>query len=1079
MNLDQIPSDFSFPKNEEKISLTWKEQNIYQQQIDKNQNGPIFNFNDGPPFTSGSLHLGHLHISSIKSCILNYMSMNGYNVLNKIGYDVHGLPIEQAISKLLNLKTKQEIENFGINKYNAICKETINKYSKSWNPIFERIGRFVDFDNQYKTMDTNYMETCWWVFKQLWEKQLVYKGYKIMPYSTGCQTPLSNFEANGEDNYKDIDDPSIYVKFAVKNTEKTFLVAWTSTPWTLPSNLSLCVNSKLKYHKIQDQKTKEIYILMENTADKIYNLSKKQTEKPYKILEYFMGENLRDLEYEPIFDYFKLGRIFKIICDDFVESTSGTGIVHLAPSHGQEDFDTCILNNIVQIEEVGDFCPIDDIGCFTEQVADLKGIYFRDANEIIIKKLKDQNILLKKETYRHSYPFCWRTDTPLIYKAISSFFIRVTAIKEQMVENNKKTNWIPENIGKVRFHQWLENAKDWGVSRSRIFGTPIPVWLSEDGEEMVCIGSIDELMKLTGLKERPLDIHPEFINHLTIPSKMGKGLLKRTTDIFDCWFESGCVPYGQLHYPFENQNYFDDKEFLCDFICEALDQIRGWFYTLTVLSVALFNKPAFKNVICSGLILAKDGRKFAKKYGNFVPPLEIINRNSSDALRLYLTGSPAAHADSFKFNEEDIGNITKKFIQWLNGVKFFIEHTIKLEKDGYKLDLEAYKRSTNITDNWILTRLRSLVMTINNEIKLFQVYKIKDQIMDFIEDLTNWYIKFNRNRLKGRFCCKEEQTIALSTLIKVLNSFSKITAPFTPFLSETIYQKLNFGNKKMSIHLDNFPKIEEFPNDPIIERKMKRLQEISGIVRSLRSKSKASQSIKIPLKSVTLLTNDQEYLEDIVEFERYLKEEINALKVNYVNNNNNNIKYNVIINQKIFGSKFKSHSKKAKELIDKCDQQLILNFMNSDKNELKFDNFIFSKEDFLIKTEFIGKLEKEELFGLEKDILIIVDFEHNEEVIEHHIMRMFIYNVQKMRKNTKLRPWNKINIYFKSDNTKIVSIICDKFYKKICEELIYNVDELKKEMKLDNIIIENEFEICGYKINVVITDPIGDFIINK
>ena len=807
--LRQYSSEFSFQEQEKVILKFWKEKEIYKKIVEKNKKGPIFNFIDGPPFVSSdSLHIGHILISSGKSSVLNYYQMLGYNVCNKLGFDVHGIPTEHRVSKLLNLMTPKDVEKFGIANYNKKCKEVIQSYSGAWQGTFDRVGRFLNYNNEYKTLDLKFMESVWWVFKQLWDKGLVYKGYRVMPYSTGCNTALSNFEASGIENYKEVIDPTAYVKFKLID-EDCYLIAWTTTPWTLPCNLALCVHPKLKYIKIHDMKNNEDYIISEKSLDRLYSTF----QKNFKTLGNLSGESLIGRSYQPQFDFFS-NRNFKIIGDDFVKEDEGTGIVHIAPAFGNDDFETCLKNNIINRESANEFCPVDENGCYTQKISPFQGMYVRDANMLIIEDLKKRGLLFKKEMYKHNYPFCWRTDTPLIYKLVSSVFIKVTDLKEKLLKNNKKINWIPENVGTGRFHQWLDNVKDWGVSRTRFFGTPLPLWISDDEQEIVCIGSLDELKKLAGLSEVPKDIHKEFIDEIKIPSqKGGSGMLKNIGLVFDCWFESGCVPYGQLHYPFENKDFFDDKEYLGDFVLEGIDQTRGWFYTLLVLSTALFDKPPFKNVICAGLILDEKGHKISKKLGNFIPPVEIFDQFGADATRMYLLSSPAILAEAFKFRKEDIANMIKKFIQILNANKFFIEYAIKLTKEKINVDFDAYKKSSNPTDCWMQARIGSFISFIQIEMGNYRLNKIWSHIHNFIEDLTNWYLKFNRNRLKGRFCTKEDQMAAFSTLFLALLNFAKISAPFIPFLAETLYQYLKPLlpiRSPDSVHLNNYPSASEF-----------------------------------------------------------------------------------------------------------------------------------------------------------------------------------------------------------------------------------------------------------------------------
>lgn len=1079
--LDQLPNNFSFPENEIYVLKFWKNQQIYKKIVLQNQHYVPYGFLDGPPFVSGTLHQGHCHISMMKSINNNYWTMKGYNVLNKIGYDIHGLPTELAANKLLGLKTNDDIKKYGLSKYNAFCVDMINGLMGSWHPIFDRIARFADFDgNEYKTMDLNFMESVWWIWNQLWNKGLIYKGYKIMPYSIECGTSLSASEATGDDVYKEICDVATYVKFQIKNKPNTYFVAWTTTPWTLPSNLALAMNSKLEYVTIKDQKTSDYYIVSKNSPDKLYSPPKKEDKiKPYEIISTHVGSEFENLEYVPILPYFN-ERTFAVHMADFVDETSGTGIVHIAPAFGSEDFDLCIKKKIVSIEEIGKYCPIDENGHFTDKVSDFSGLKVFDATPKIVLKLTAEGKLVRKENYRHRYPHCWRTDTPLIQKAVSSFFIKASALREKMVKNNEKVRWVPEQIGSGRFRSWLENANDWGVSRSRFFGTPIPVWISDDGEEMISIGSIQELCDLAGLDKKLDNIHPEFINNIKIPSKLGKGQLKWCGEVLDCWFESASVSLAQYHYPFENKEMVDNiikTGYLSEFICEGADQCNKWFYVLTVISTGLFDIPAFKNVICNGLILAEDGQKFSKRLANFKPPMQICDDIGADALRMYFTGSPAAHGGSFEFKIDKIAEINSKYIQWLNCNKFFIEHLTKYQKDGNTFNINSYTQSTNVTDNWILSRLCNVVSHINSHMDNYLFYKVKPEILDFIEDLTNWYIKFNRNRLRGRKCNAVEQGMALSTLYRVLVLFSRVAAPFVPFLSETLYQTLkpllDLKDQKESVHLCSYPQVSEFPNNAIVIRRMKRLQLVAGLVRALRSKTGKFQSARVPIKRVTIIHEDPEFIDDLRFFERYMSEEINTIQILY--SNNIATKYKLEPNNKNIGSTFKKLANEIKVKLLSLSQEEIQDYLVHKEEtglvlKLSQDvNVTLNESMFTVTKDEALELQAHELGLSSENCIVILDSTYDDQVIQLHLMRLFIVAVQSMRKKTSLRPWNKIGIYYDTNSSQVELAISSNL-QNINEELIYAVSKGKAQDLTEPIIISETVNLEGYIITITISD---------
>ena len=637
---------------EKNILNLWKINETFEKSLQKTKKYPIFTFYDGPPFATGLPHYGHILAGTIKDIICRYATMKNNYVPRRAGWDAHGLPIEYEIEKKLGIKTKSQVIDYGIGNYNKECESIVMRCADQWKYTINRIGRWIDFDNDYKTMDTNFMESVWWVFKELWKKDLVYKGFKIMPYSNACNTPLSNFEAKS--NYKDIHERSVIVTFPLVNENNTFFLVWTTTPWTLPSNIALCVNPNIIYVKLFDNINNKIYILAESLINSIF-----KNKKNYNILEKMKGIELKNIKYIPIFNYFEYLNTFKILIDDFVLDDSGTGIVHLAPAFGEDDFRVCIENNLITKDGTNLICPIDPNGSFTSKVKDFEGLKVKECDKEITDYLKSIGRLFKIINCVHSYPFCWRSDTPLIYKAVSCWFVNVEKIKDKIIENNKKINWIPGYVGEKRFHNWLKDTKDWCISRNRYWGTPLPIWVSDDMEEIVNIGSIDELSKLSGIKLT--NLHRHHLDKITIPSKMGKGKLKRVEEVFDCWFESGSMPYAQSHYPFENKDLFE-KNFPADFIAEGLDQTRGWFYTLMVLSTALFDKPAFKNVIVNGLVLAEDGKKMSKRLKNYPDPLNIVNKYGADALRMYLIDSPVVKAESLRFKESGVRTIANTVI---------------------------------------------------------------------------------------------------------------------------------------------------------------------------------------------------------------------------------------------------------------------------------------------------------------------------------------------------------------------------------------------------------------------------------
>ena len=1070
----QFPSEFDLVKNEEKIMKFHEEKEIYLKQRQQNLTNPKFQFLDGPPFCSGTLHTGHMLVSACKSALLNYKAMCGFNVQNKIGFDVHGVPSEGMCNRLLNLKTRQDVLNFGIDKYNAFCKKTINELSNSWEPMFKRIGRFVDYKNQYKTMDTAYMETCWWVIKQLWEKGLIYRGYKVLHFSTGMNTTISKQEAS--ENYKDVVDITVFVKFKVVDETDLYFVAWTTTPWTLPSNLALCVNSNLDYCIVRDHESNHRFLIGKDALSNLYPVNKKKDYvQPYDILENdIKGSSLVGKEYEPLFPYFVEGRKFKVISATFVTAETGTGIVHMAPAFGEDDFRTCVEHGVVDIKTLGEFCPINEEGKFTDKVKDYSGLYFLDANKVIIKDLKNANKCVKILDYRHSYPFCSRTNTRLLYMAVKSFFIDVPKIRDQMVENNKTVNWIPVNVGSGRVHNWLENAEAWPISRSRIFGTPLLFFKSDNDEEIVCFGSREELCKAANLEYNLADIHLEFVKDITISSSKGNGPLRFVGDVLDCWFESACAPLAQIHYPFENEQTFDNRETLVDFVLESSDQTTNWFYVLNVISTALFNKPAFKNVICTGLILAEDGSKISKSKGNYVPPEIVFNEHGGDGLRLYLMSSPAAHAGTFKFVSKDIAEVNKKLLQLYNVHRFFLEHAITFNKEGFHFTCSDYEKSTNIMDKWILARIGTLISKIRNNMDNYLIYKVYPDIQDFIEDLANWYIKFNRIRMKGRDITREEQGACLSTCWNVLFAFSKLLAPFAPFLSETFYQQLKIllpvGQQKESVHLCKFPVANDFLKDPEIERKMSRLQHVSGMVRYLRTTSKNHTSVKMPIESISILVKDTEYVSDLKEIEKYLIEDVNAFSIQY-GNLEGMVNYFVKPDDKIIGQKYRDKAKGIRAEILKLPSYIVEPFVNGlvDKLTVTLEGVEYELgRDALLPSSKMNYFPKEgEMVKFENSVMVICNFQCTEKVSKHYNKSLFIREVQDMRKTTNLHSWDKIGIYYRTDSIFLLNLLSE-FHDEISKNLLYEIkhDDARHESEI--IVSEKDCIIGQGRLHITI-----------
>jgi isoleucyl-tRNA synthetase len=865
-----------------------------------------FTFYDGPPFATGLPHYGHILAGTIKDTVTRYAAMTGHYVQRRAGWDCHGLPVEYEIDQKLNITHRDQVLEMGIDKYNATCRSIVTRYTSEWESTVTRLGRWIDFRNDYKTMDPTFMESVWWVFRQLFDKGLVYQGYKVMPYSTGCTTPLSNFEAGL--NYKDVKDPAVVVSFPIKGQDNVHFVAWTTTPWTLPSNLALCVNPNLDYVRVLDKATGKRYVLAQTRLVQLYPKIGSKKWKPenakdlYEIEETFKGTALVGQQYEPLFDFFadKSPEFFRVVSDTYVTDDAGTGVVHQAPAFGEDDYRVCLANNI--IVKGGDIpCPVDANGEFTDEVPFCKGIHVKKADDLIIPLLKEAGRLVQKDVLLHSYPFCWRSDTPLIYKAVPSWFVKVEQIRDQVVENNKATYWVPKEVKEGRFHNWLSDARDWAVSRNRFWGTPIPIWANEDLTEVLCIGSIDELAELSGV--RVDDLHRETVDKVEIPSKKSPGTtLKRVEEVFDCWFESGSMPYAQSHYPFENKDRWE-KGFPADFIAEGLDQTRGWFYTLMILSTALFNKPAFKNNIVNGMVLAEDGQKMSKRKKNYPDPNLVISRYGADALRMYLVNSPVVRAESLKFREDGVLGVVKEvFLPWYNAFRFFLQNIERWEKNGRKFspDTSVAKSSSNPTDIWIQAETQGLIKFVHEEMRAYRLYTVMPVLVKFITQLTNWYVRLNRDRLKGMEGdgdeADKEAEVGLHVLYDVLMDVTVLMGPFTPFITEFFYQHLRkfqpsyaqaadgggssnpvMRGKSDSVHFLPLPSYDESRLNTNAVESMEVLQSVVELGRNAREKRNIS--LRTPVKMITaVLSNPSPHVVEGITgpLKSYILSELNA-----------------------------------------------------------------------------------------------------------------------------------------------------------------------------------------------------------
>ncbi|MGI9256272.1 MAG: isoleucine--tRNA ligase, partial [Salinispira sp.] len=768
-----------FPRMEEDVLDFWKRENVFQRSIDQRENNEEFLFYDGPPFATGLPHFGHIVQGTIKDIIPRYQTMKGLRVERRFGWDCHGLPVEYEMEKELGISGHSQIEEYGVARFNEACRSIVLRYTAEWNRVVTRMGRWVDLENDYKTMDLDYMETIWWVFRQLWEKGLIYEGAYILPYSPQLATPLSNFEVN-LGGYKDVTDPAITVKFRVleqgdgsRPSGKLSFLAWTTTPWTLPSNLALALGEDIDYIRIAVGD--EEYILAENRVEHFY-----ANADEYEILERLPGSDLLNWRYEPLFPYYaelSAQGAFRTRAGSFVTTNEGSGIVHLAPGFGEDDYQALKDSGLpVPV-------PLDAEAKFTAEIPEFAGMFVKDADRHIIKDLKERDKLLRRENYLHSYPHCYRTGGPLIYRAISSWFVDIAQLKSTMIQANNRVHWMPEHLQQGRFGKWLENARDWAISRNRFWGNPIPIWKCDTCDRVECVGSLTELKQKSGREVQ--DLHKHIVDDLHWPCSCGEGTMSRVPEVLDCWFESGAMPYAQKHYPFENKDNFD-MNYPAHFIAEGLDQTRGWFYTLTVLAAALFEKPAFRNVIVSGLVLSEDGRKMSKSLRNYSDPEDVINTYGADAIRLFLTNSSLVKGEDLKYSDNGVKDVLKSVIIPLwSAYSFFVTYAnIDMVDPG-----TAPENPANPLDRWVLSALETLIEQVSTHLDNYDLQKAVAPIVRFIDQLNNWYIRRSRRRF-WRSANDADKMEAYATLHEVLVKLIKTAAPIIPFITESIYRNL-------------------------------------------------------------------------------------------------------------------------------------------------------------------------------------------------------------------------------------------------------------------------------------------------
>jgi isoleucyl-tRNA synthetase len=1001
-----------FPDREREVLEFWKAHGTFEKSIEQRRGATEYVFYDGPPFATGLPHYGHLLAGTIKDIVPRYQTMRGHYVSRRFGWDCHGLPVEYEVEQDLKISGKRDIEKMGVDVFNERCRSIVLRYTREWRDIVTRMGRWVDFDHDYKTMDPAYMESIWWVFKALWEKNLVYEGFRIVPYCPRCTTPLSNFETN--QGYEDVQDPAITVRFKVTGQERAYILAWTTTPWTLPSNLALAVGKDIVYVRIRDGQDE--YILAKDRLSAYYKKG-----AAYQVLAEMPGASLAGLVYEPLFPYFaelKAKGAFRVILGDFVSTEDGAGVVHVAPGFGEDDY------RAGQADGLPVVCPVDEEGRFTAEVADYVGREVKAADPDIVRRLKQEGKLVHQGTIQHSYPHCWRCDTPLIYRAISAWYVRVEQMRERLLAANAQTTWVPAHLKDGRFGKWLEQARDWNISRNRYWGTPLPVWRSDDGKEVVCVGSREELERLSGQKAS--DLHKHFVDAIQIPSREGRGMLKRIPEVLDCWFESGAMPYAQAHYPFENRQQFE-THFPADFIAEGLDQTRGWFYTLMVLSTALFDRPAFRNVVVNGLVLAEDGRKMSKRLKNYPDPATMLNTYGADALRLYLINSPVVRAEDLRFSEAGVQELMRHLLIPLwNAYGFFVTYAnvdgwepggqgagVRCQVAGAR-GQEAGARSQgaggNLLDRWIRSSLESLSQNVTAAMDHYDLQQSVRPFVRFVEDLTNWYIRRSRRRF-WKSQDDDDKAQAYATLYHVLLQLSKIAAPFLPFMAEAIYRNLRTKTMPESVHLCDFPVGDASRRDEALERQMDAVMTVVTLGRTLR----AAHDLKVrqPLCKMHVACRDAALREQIAELRDLILDELNVKDAEFLERESGFARAKAKANFVRLGPRLGPLMKKAAGAIAGLSSEQVEQLAAGEALTVTVDGqaLQLGPEDVVIEHL---PLEGS-VVAAQGGIVVALDKALTPDLIEEGLAREFVNKLQNMRKTADFEVTQRIRVQFTGD----------------------------------------------------------------
>ncbi len=971
----------------------WEREKVFERTLQQRAGAPEFVFYDGPPFATGLPHYGHLLAGTIKDIVPRYQTMRGKRVERRFGWDCHGLPVECEVEQDLGIGGKSQIEQMGVDVFNEKCRSIVLRYTREWRSTVTRMGRWVDFDNEYRTMDLPYMESIWWVFKTLWDKGLIYQGDKILPYCPRCATPLSNFETN--QGYVEVSDPAITVRFALRDEPNAYILAWTTTPWTLPSNLALAVGAAVTYAKVYEKEA--VYYLARDQVATYY-----PDASQYERIEEVSGRDLAGREYEPLFPYFAEQReqgAFRVVTADFVATDAGTGVVHIAPGFGEDD------SALAKEKKLPVVCPVDAECRFTDAVPDYAGRSVKETDKEIVQRLKREGRLVHRTTLTHPYPHCWRCEAALIYRSVDTWFVHVEAIKPRLIELNREVNWVPAHLRDGRFGKWLEGARDWAISRNRFWGTPLPVWRSADGEETVCLGSVRELEERTGQKAD--DLHKHFMDKLEIPSREGRGPLRRVPEVLDCWFESGAMPYAQAHYPFENREWFE-QNFPPDFIAEGLDQTRGWFYTLMVLSTALFDRPAFRNVVVNGLILAEDGKKMSKRLKNYPDQGYMIRAYGADALRLYMIYSPVVRAESLRFSEKGVQHLLRHiFLPLWNAYSFLVTYA-RIDgwfPDGTQAEPGA---SANVLDRWILSSLETLVQDVTEAMDRYDLQRAVRPFIRFIEDLTNWYIRRSRRRF-WKSQDDDDKRHAYGTLHHVLLHTAQVAAPFIPMISESIYRNLRTAALPDSVHLCDFPNPRAALRDPDLERDMAAVMSLVRMGRQLR----ADHNLKVrqPLACLRVVNRDVEARAGVAALQELLMDELNVKRISFESDERLLAHLQAKADFRRLGPRFGPRTAQVAARIAALSSAEVGRWLHEGVMELEQDAgepVRLTLEDAIVERRPIEGL----VVASDGEWVVALETELSSELRTEGLARELVNKVQTMRKNAGLDVTQRIRLWY-------------------------------------------------------------------